>query len=69
MKHEFRNTAAAIQHEEKEPKLEWLEHRLFLNLGRIHDWRWFRDSLHGSSKLITITRKRLFKTLHNQENS
>ncbi|KAK7111844.1 hypothetical protein V1264_011411 [Littorina saxatilis] len=35
MKHEFRNTAAAIQSEDKEPKLEWLEHRIFINLGRI----------------------------------
>lgn len=35
MKHEFRNTAAAVQSEDKEPKLEWLEHRLYVNLGHI----------------------------------
>nr|KAG5713490.1 hypothetical protein BaRGS_025038 [Batillaria attramentaria] len=35
MKHEFRNTAAAIQSEDKEPKLEWLQQQVFVRLGRI----------------------------------
>lgn len=36
LKHEFRNTAVAVQSEDKEPKLVWLEHRLFIQLGSIH---------------------------------
>ncbi|KAL8573181.1 hypothetical protein ACOMHN_036166 [Nucella lapillus] len=35
MKHEYRNTAAAIQNDDKEPKVEWLDHRLYVNLGRV----------------------------------
>lgn len=36
MKHEFRNTAAAIQSEDKEPKLEWLQQQVYVHLGQIN---------------------------------
>ncbi|CAG5126644.1 unnamed protein product, partial [Candidula unifasciata] len=36
LKHEFRNTiVTALQNESKEPEIVWLEHKVYVNLGKI----------------------------------
>ncbi|KAL5018889.1 hypothetical protein ScPMuIL_004611 [Solemya velum] len=36
LRHDYRNTAVVLPMENQEPQISWLQHRIFLNLGRIH---------------------------------